>query len=123
MANKINKDKSIINECNIRTDILNPTKHTKTKYGHYLPILQGCMNNRSGRALFLNFLFLLYSGNSSKIIMGDLMSKIKPKNPTETMWENQAGKFRTSKQFNYELYMMLVVKPENIVDQISDRCN
>ena len=60
------------------------------------------MNNRRGRALFRNFRILLDSGSISTIIMGELMSKLKPKNTTEITWETQAGKFTTSKKGNVE---------------------
>ena len=86
MENNINKDKSIIHECNILTNILNPKKHAKSKYNHYSPILQGCMNTCSGRALFRNFRILLDSGIISKIAMVNLASKLKPDFLTETTW-------------------------------------
>ena len=41
-------------------------------------------------------------GSSSTIIMGKLTEKLKPKNSTETKWENQAGKFTISKKENVE---------------------
>ena len=78
MTNNINKDKSIKHLCNILTDILNPTKFAKIK-PYYAPILQGCMNTCSRRALFRNLRILLDSEISSTIIMGDLMSKLKQK--------------------------------------------
>ena len=36
--------------------------------------------------------------------MGKLTKKLKPKDSTETTWENQAGKFTTSKKVNIEFY-------------------
>ena len=80
MANKINKDKSIRHEYNILPNILNPTKRAKSKYNHYSPTIQGCMNICSGRERFGNFRFILYKGISSTIIMGKLTSKLKQKN-------------------------------------------
>ena len=94
----------MVNEFNILTDILNPTKCIKTK-SHYSPILQGCMNTRSGRKLFKNFRILLDSGSSSTIIMGKLTEKTKPKHSTETTWETQSGKFTKSKKVNVEFYL------------------
>ena len=94
----------MINKCNILTNILNPTKRAKTK-SHYSLILQGCMNTRSGRALFRNFRILLDSGSSLTIIMGKLMEKLKPKHSTETKWETQARKFTTSTKVNVEFYL------------------
>ena len=38
-TNNMNKDKSIIHECNIQTNLLNPTKRVKSKYDHYSPII------------------------------------------------------------------------------------
>ena len=105
MKNKINKDKSIINECNILTDVLNPTKLNKSKYDYYSPILQSCMKSRSGTALFRNFQILLDSGISSTVIMSELASKIKPNVLTETTWETQAGKFMTSKKVEIYFYL------------------
>ena len=61
------------------------------------------MNTRSGRELFRDFRILLDSGSSSKIIMGKLTEKNKPKNSTETTWETQAEKFMTSAKVNIEL--------------------
>ena len=79
MEIRINKNKSITYECNVLTHILNPTKHEKSKYDHYLPILLGCMNTHSGREEFRNFRIILDSGISSTIVIGKLMSKIKQK--------------------------------------------
>ena len=101
IANNKNKNKSIVHECNILTDLLNPKKCAKTN-SHYSPILQRFMNTRSGRALFRDFRILLDSRSISTIIMGKLTKTIKPKNSPETMWDTQAGKFTTSKKVNVE---------------------
>ena len=49
MKNKINNDTSITHEYNVLSNILNIIKRTKSKNSYYSPILQGCMNTRSGR--------------------------------------------------------------------------
>ena len=100
MEIRINKNKSITYECNVLTHILNPTKHEKSKYDHYLPILLGCMNTHSGREEFRNFRIILDSGISSTIVIGKLMSKIKQKKLERATWENQVRKFLTSKKMN-----------------------
>ena len=79
MANKINKYKSITHEFNVLNNLLNPTKHAKEKNSYYSPILQGYINIRSRRENFRNFRILLDSGRSSIIVMGKLMSILKPK--------------------------------------------
>ena len=79
MVNKINKDKSLIHECNIISTILNPMKSAKSKNSNYSPRLKGCMNTLSGNSKFINFRILLDSGSSSTIVMGKLMSKINQK--------------------------------------------
>ena len=81
MINKINTDTSIVHAFNILIDILNPTTRAKTK-SHYSPIIQVCINTRSGRALFRNFRILLDSGIASTIIMVKLTEKLKPKHST-----------------------------------------
>ena len=80
MENKMNNDKSITHECNVLSNIFNPMKRSRSKNSHYLPILQFCMNTRSGRAKFRHFLILLDSRSSSKIVMGKLTSKLKGEN-------------------------------------------
>ena len=92
----------MIHKCNILTNILNPTKRAKTK-SHYSLILQGCMNTRSGRALFRNLRILLDSGSSLTIIMGKLMEKLKQTYSSDTTSENQSVKFTTSMKVNVEL--------------------
>ena len=58
------------------------------------------MNNCSGRAKFRNFQILLDISISSTIVTGKLTPKIKQKETTMTMWENQVGKFSKSKKVN-----------------------
>ena len=77
MENNINNYKSITHEFNVLSNILNPMKRAKSKNNHYSPILQGCMNTRSGRGENRNFWILLDSGSSSTILMGKLTSKLK----------------------------------------------
>ena len=60
------------------------------------------MNTCSGRAKFKNFQILFDSGSSSTIVIGKLMSKLKPKESGKTMWKTQAGKFTTSKKVNID---------------------
>ena len=74
----------------------------RKKKSQYSPILQGCMSTRSGRKLFRKYRILLDSGIISTIIMGNLTKILKPKNSTETTWENQFGNFTTSKKVNVE---------------------
>ena len=78
--------------------ILNPTKRAKSKTSHYSPTLQGCMNNRSGRAGFENFRIMLNSASSSTILIVKLTSKIKWKERAETNWETEHRNFITSKR-------------------------
>ena len=47
-----NRNNSIKRESNVLSNFLNPTESAKSKNSHYSPILQGCMNNRSGKATF-----------------------------------------------------------------------
>ena len=51
---------------------------------------------------FGNFRIILDSRRSSTIVMGKLMSKLKQKESTKTMWEAQAGKFMTSKKVDID---------------------
>ena len=83
MANQINNDKSLTHEFNVLSNILNTMKHAKLKNIHYSPIMQSCMNTRSGRAKLTNFQILLDRRSSSTIVMVKLTSKIKEKKPTE----------------------------------------
>ena len=55
MKNMINNNKSLTQEFNVIYNILNPMKCAKSKNSHYSPILQDCMNTRSGKAKFRNF--------------------------------------------------------------------
>ena len=64
------------------------------------------MNTRSGMALFKNFRILLDSGNSSTIVMANLISKLKPKQLTENRWETQSGKFTASQKVNVDLCLL-----------------
>ena len=79
MENHINNYKSLTHECNVLSNILNTMKHAKLKNIHYSPIMQGCMNTRSGRAKLTNVQILLDRRSSSTIVMGKLTSKLKEK--------------------------------------------
>ena len=85
---------------------LNPTTRKKSKIIHYSPILQGCINTHSRRAKFKNFQIILDSGISSTIVMGNIMKKLKTEDIAEKMWENQVGKFTTSKKVNVYLCLL-----------------
>ena len=88
-------------EYNVLSNILYTSKRATTKNSHYSPILQGCMSARSGRAKLRNLRILLGRCISSTvIIMVELTSKLKQNVRTITTWENQAGKFTTSKKVN-----------------------
>ena len=67
MENKININKSHTYEYNPLSNLLNPIKHAKSKNGHYSPILQGCMNNCSGRAKFGIFGFHWTAGTFQEL--------------------------------------------------------
>ena len=71
-SNEVNN----ISECNLLHEIINPPKRTKKLNSHYSPILQGCMNNRGGKAKFKNFQIILDSGCSSIIVMIRLVKNI-----------------------------------------------
>ena len=114
MANKIDYNKIITHECNILSNLLNSIKRAKSKNSHHSPILKGCMNTRSGRGEFINYMILFYSGRRSTIVMGNLISKIKQKiSPKITTWETQAGNFTTSQKVNVDFYL-----PEFITTKI-----
>ena len=49
---KKDKNKSTKREWNVLSNFFNPTKCAKSKTSHYSPILQVCMNTRSGRVKF-----------------------------------------------------------------------
>ena len=67
-------------------------------------MIQGCINTCSGREKVRNFRILLDSGSSSKIVMGNITSKLKQKKlPEQTTWETQEEKFMTSKKVNVDL--------------------
>ena len=68
-----------IDECNLIHDIINPPKHAKKLNSHHSPIIHGFMATRKGRDKFKNFSIILDSGCSSKIVMGRLVKKIRPK--------------------------------------------
>ena len=83
MENDINKDKSLTLEFNLLSNILNTIKHAKLKNIHYSPIMQGCMNTRSGRTKLTNVQILLDRRSSSTIVMVKLTSKLKERKTTE----------------------------------------
>ena len=105
MENKKYRNNSIKRECNVLSYFLNITKRARTKNSHYSPIIQGCMNTRSGRAKFKNFQIILDNGRSSTIMMGKLASKLKSKETEKNMWETQSGKFTTSKKENVDFFL------------------
>ena len=86
--NKVDK----LYECNLIHDIPNPPKHTKNLNSHYSPILQVCMNARTGKTKFKNFRDLLYSGCSSTIAMGRLIQKLNSEEDDLMQWHTQAGR-------------------------------
>ena len=71
------RNNSIKRECDVLYNFINPNKRAKRKNSHYSPILQGCMNARSGKETFKNYQILLESGSSSNIVMGNLTPKLK----------------------------------------------
>ena len=85
-------------ECNVISNLLNPTKYAKPN--HSSLILLRCMNSRSGRWKFRNFMILLE--HSSKIFMDNLTSKLKQKEAATTMWETQSGIFKTLNKLNID---------------------
>ena len=105
MENEKYINNSIKRECNVLYNFLNPTKFAGTKNIHYSPILQGCMNTRSGREKLKKFRILLDSGSSLTIVMVKLTSKLKSKEAAKHMLEIQAGKFTTSKKANIEFFL------------------
>ena len=79
-----------------------PKKYAKPKTSNYSPILQGCMNTRSGREKFENFRILLDIGKSSTIVMGKLTQNLKSKETAENNWEDQGGNLETSEKVNID---------------------
>ena len=73
--NKVNN----ISEWNLLHDIINNSKQTKDINRHHYPIINVCMNTRTGRAKFQNLQILLDSEFSSKIIIISIITKLKTK--------------------------------------------
>ena len=98
MDNKNNSNLSNEHEFNIISNFLNPKRRAKYKNSHYSPILQGCMNTRSGKEKDRNVCILLDSGISSTIVMGRLTSKLKQKISSEKCVVNPSREVHNLKE-------------------------
>ena len=87
---KYNEIKNI-SKYNLLNGIINPTKRTKNWKSHHYPILNGFMNNRTGKSKFKNFCIFLDSGCSSTVIMGTLVRELAPEEDAPMQRHTQAG--------------------------------